>query len=61
MDLLIAILLCLNLYATPERLNDAEFVQQNQPTVDRARTIMDNQWYHYNGDGGVVIDNGVGT
>jgi|GEM_PF-6191136 len=61
MDLLIAILLCLHLYATPDKLNNAEFVEQNETTIERARTIIDHHWYHYGEDGGVVIDEGVGT
>jgi hypothetical protein len=60
MDLFIAILMCLHLYATPDKLNNTEFVQQNQEAIDRARTIINNQWYHYSDDGGVVVDVGVG-
>ncbi|HKR06045.1 MAG TPA: hypothetical protein VJY62_15520 [Bacteroidia bacterium] len=58
MHLLIAILMCLHLYATTENFNDPAFVQENQQVIDRARTIMDNHWYE-EVDGGVVIDEGV--
>ena len=60
MDLLIAILMCLNLYASPDLLNDADFVGNNEATINQANRIIENQWYHYT-EGGVVIDDGVGT
>ena len=60
MDLLIAILLLLQVYATPDTINIPEFRDANREKIDDAQRIVDNRWYHYSSDGGVVIDHGVG-
>lgn len=59
MELLIAILFWLHVYASPETIDKPEFRDANQAQFVRAQEIIDNVWYHYDADGGVVVDNGV--
>lgn len=54
-----AILMCLNLHASPDMLNDADFVSNNQETISLATTIIEEHRYREE-DGGVIIDDGVG-
>ncbi|MEP7169696.1 MAG: hypothetical protein ABI855_10035 [Bacteroidota bacterium] len=61
MELLIAILMCLGLYATPDQLSNEEFKNNNRETIDYGSTVIQNNWYYYGADGGIVIDPGVGT
>jgi hypothetical protein len=60
MDLFIAILLLLHVYATPDTVNIPEFKDANREKIDQAQRIIDNRQYHYDSDGGVIIDIGVG-
>ena len=59
MELLIAILLKLGFYYTPAQV----LIQQNSGTqsteIIHAQHIIDAQLYHYDDDGGVVIEDDV--
>ena len=60
MDLLIAILMALGALVSPDKYNEA-YVQEHTVEVERARTIIQNDQYHYDQWGGVVIDDEVST
>ena len=53
MDLLIAILICLKVYASPNMLNDQQFLNENQGSIEKAAIIINNNYYKV--EGGVVI------
>lgn len=59
MDLLIAILHWLGVIAAPDTIDNPEFRAAHQAQLDRSREIIENTWYHYNTEGGVVVDVGV--
>jgi hypothetical protein len=59
MDLLIAILLWCHVIATPDTIDNPEFRETNAVAFDHSRQIIDNRWYSYGADGGVVVDVGV--
>ena len=59
MSLLISILILLGLHATPDQLNDQAYVSENQTTINRANTIIDNNWYRISEGGVVIIDEDV--
>jgi hypothetical protein len=61
MELLIAILVCMGVYATPELLNNEEYVSTHRESIDYGNRVIENRWYYYNEDGGIVIDPGVGS
>ena len=60
MELLIAILMKLGLYANSDMLSDDRFVNDNQAEISKAKTIMDTHSYEYTERGGIVITGGVG-
>ena len=61
MDLLIAILFCLGVSVTPVDINpDGTLKNVSQEKLIKAQTIIDNHLYEEK-DGGVVIDDEVGS
>jgi hypothetical protein len=60
MELLIEILLCRHVNATPDLLRDPDYVNIHRAEIDCAKQIIDNNWYKRDDTGGVVIDDGVG-
>ncbi len=60
MELLIAILLALGALISPDKFNDV-YVQEHPAEVNKAKAIIENNQYHYDQWGGVVIDDEVST
>jgi hypothetical protein len=56
LNILIAILQVLGVFATPELMNNADFLKQNENSIKRAETIYNTNSYHIK-DGGVIVDN----
>lgn len=58
MTLLIAILLKLGFYYTPEQVTLLSSTGQDENVI-YAQHIIDDGLYHYDADGGVVLEDGV--
>lgn len=56
MELLLAILLRLGLFAAPDQLSDEEFLYEHRTEIDRAVFIIEGNYYSFTEDGGIVID-----
>jgi hypothetical protein len=61
MDLLIAILMYLGVWATPDQLADQDFINKNQASIQTAQTAIDQGNYGYDERGGIVITDGTGN
>jgi hypothetical protein len=56
MELIIAILMCLRVCATPDQLNDANFKDVNRDALEKTQMIIDHQSYQIKEGGVVIID-----
>jgi hypothetical protein len=59
MELLIAILLQLGFYYTPEQVNSIQTTGAPNEEIINAQHIIQDHLYHYDEDGGVVIEDDV--
>ena len=59
MELLIAILLKLGFYYTPEQIQNQQINNTQTEEIIYARHIADEHLYHYDQEGGIVIEDDV--
>jgi hypothetical protein len=60
MDLLILILMLLGLQASPDQLNNPDYLQTNQATISQGKHIVDDGLYHVDDNGVIIIDDSTG-